>query len=258
MIGDSAVLAILALPSLVVLVTALVFYIEHRDNMWKQLRTTPQHPASIYAGKFVLIQGDHPGQRSCVRSPSGRWAGRSCPLDARALIPVSDGEVRALLATVAAEVYVALLPVALIQFVLSARLPNVLHPVGIGLGVTFASLLMYGPSTGRVLPLRVPGRGRDEPFRQPGLPEDAGQVPDLAYRAKDDAFGPREAQVGYPRRCGARQSAFGARFRCHGDASVDPASRGARGLHRARWRDSLVGDDPRECPSPGCRRRSGA
>ena len=45
-----------ALPTLVVIVTALVFYVEHRNHMWKQLRATPQSMLSIYAAKFVVVQ----------------------------------------------------------------------------------------------------------------------------------------------------------------------------------------------------------
>ena len=101
-----------------------------------------------------------------------------------------------LLVTVAAEAYVALLPVALIQFVLSARLPNVLHPVGIGLGLTFASLLMYGPGTGIYFPYAYPGVVVMNRFASEALQGDAAQLPDVAFMAPSEAFGPRALRAG--------------------------------------------------------------
>src|SRR4029079_13187400 len=39
-VADTTILATLAFPMLIIMITASMFYIEHRNDMWKQLRTT--------------------------------------------------------------------------------------------------------------------------------------------------------------------------------------------------------------------------
>jgi hypothetical protein len=187
-VGDSAIFAILAFPTLVVLVTALVFYIEHRDSMWKQLRATPQHLATIYASKFVLIQAIV--ATALLTALAVGLVGWSLqPEQMRNLLPATDSEVRQRLARVASELYVALLPVAVIQFALSSRLPNVLHSVGIGLCLTIGSLLLYGPGTARYFPYAYPGAVVINRFGGEAISSETAQAPDLAYHAAPRAFG---------------------------------------------------------------------
>ncbi|MEJ7702078.1 MAG: ABC transporter permease [Pyrinomonadaceae bacterium] len=41
-IGDTTIITVLILPTLAIIITAIIFFVEHRSNMWKQLRVTPQ------------------------------------------------------------------------------------------------------------------------------------------------------------------------------------------------------------------------
>jgi hypothetical protein len=47
---------LVALPLFLVLVCTLLPQIEYKNNTWKQVLTSPQHKASIFASKFINIQ----------------------------------------------------------------------------------------------------------------------------------------------------------------------------------------------------------
>jgi hypothetical protein len=186
LIGDLTVTMTLVLPTLVILVTALCFFVEHRGEMWKQLRATPQPMLAIYGAKFVTIQllvllaiGT-----ALVTALFG-WA--LLPAVLQRELASSAAAARWALVGLAGALYISVLPVAIVQFFLSARLPNILHPVGIGLTATFASLMAMGPGTGPWLPYAYPGAVIMSRFAAPArtAPE---QTTDAGYRAPPDAF----------------------------------------------------------------------
>ena len=187
-IGDATVMVVLALPTLVVIVTALVFYVEHRNQMWKQLRATPRSMLSIYAAKFVVVQAVVALSIGVLLATAlVAWA--MSPDDIRAALAVSDADVRRTLSLVALELYVSLLPAALLQFALSARTSNVLHAVGIGVALTIACLLLAGPFGAAWFPYAYPGAVVMANFATPGEAGPGGeQTTDTAYRAPEGAL----------------------------------------------------------------------
>ena len=155
-IGDAVVTVDLVFPTLVVLVTALVFFVEHRNDAWKQLRTTGQNMATIYAAKFVAVQSLLLAG-IVVASIAGAVAWLLLPIEMQRMFGAPSSAIYAFLRTLGGRMYIALLPVSAVQFALSARIRNVLYPVGIGLVLTFASLLLFGPATAPWLPYAYPG-----------------------------------------------------------------------------------------------------
>lgn len=111
------------------------------------------------------------------------------PAATRGALPASDNVVRALLAIVLAEIFVALLPVAAIQFLLSARFANVLQPVGIGLGLTIASMLLWGQRTAAWFPYAYPGVVVMQRFGTLTPTSGAAATADTAFQIPAAAFG---------------------------------------------------------------------
>lgn len=184
-IGDAAVTMNLVLPALAILVTALSFFVEHRGDMWKQLRAAPPPIWTVYAAKFVIIQSLI--ALALVVAAAGAMAGWPLLPDMfRRELADSAVEACRAIAEIAAALYVSLLPLSAVQFCLSARMANILHPVGIGLVLTFANLLAMSPSTAAWLPYAYPGAVIIQRFPPPDAAE--RQVTDADYRAPADAF----------------------------------------------------------------------
>jgi hypothetical protein len=185
-IGDAMVSMTLVLPTLVVLLTALCFFVEHKGEMWKQLRATPQPLLSIYAAKFVAIQLlIATAIVTALIASVIAWP--TLPEVLQREMAASAAAARSELLLLALMLHLSLLPVAIVQFALSARLPNILHPVGIGLAATFASLMAFGPTNGQWLPYAYPGAVIMARFATPpAAPPD--QQTDVAYRAPANAL----------------------------------------------------------------------
>ncbi len=155
-IGDATVTMTLVLPTLAIIVTALCFFVEHRNDMWKQLRATPRPRWTVLAAKFLVVQA------LIALALLVAWSGAAIawPLLPEAIsaeLASSAAQARGATATLALRLHAALLPVALAQFLLSARMPNILHPVGIGLALTFSNLMLMAPQTNHWLPYAYPG-----------------------------------------------------------------------------------------------------
>ncbi|HYC89066.1 MAG TPA: ABC transporter permease [Thermoanaerobaculia bacterium] len=164
------------------LVTALVFFVEHRNDMWKQLRATPRPIGEIYAAKFVGVQVVI-GIALVTALTTGILGWMLLPFEMRRMFGAPDAHVYATMAKLVLMMFAALLPVALVQFVLSARMRNILYPIGIGLALTFSNLLLFAPGLEPWLPYAYPGA-----VVMTRLAKPAAQEVDPAYRAPEDAF----------------------------------------------------------------------
>lgn len=188
-IGDAFVSAILAFPLLVIFTTAMLFFIEHRTDMWKQLRVTPVRLGTVLIAKFVVVQLlAAAAVLAAVATALIVFA--TLPAEARLMFGVDDAGVRAALLIFAAKLFVSLIPLAVIQFALSAKFPNILHPVGIGFALTIASLLLSGPKTAPFLPYAYPGQVVMATFAVP-VPM---QMTDTSFRPPANAL-PRAVVV---------------------------------------------------------------
>jgi hypothetical protein len=187
LIGDTTVLTTLAFPTLVIMITAMVFFVEHRTDMWKQLRALPRPLSSIFAAKFLLVQL-FIAIAIAAALASGLVAWELMPDDVHTVWPLADADVRATLLEMAVLTYLSLVPASLVQFAVSARFRNILVPVGVGLGATFACLLLMGPGRNAWLPYAYPGGVVMAEFAAPAAGP-SGQVTDVGYRAPAGAFG---------------------------------------------------------------------
>jgi len=184
-VGDISVMLVLTLPTLVVLVTALGFHVEHRNDMWKQLRATPRSLASMYAAKFLVVQGIVAlAVAIAVGAALVCWS--LLPQEVHTVLPVDSAQVLRTLGSLAGQLYLSVIPVAILQFLLSTHLRNVLVPIGIGIALSTASLILAQPSTGRWFPYAYPRAVLMARFP----PLVAGdQHTDAAFRAPRGAFG---------------------------------------------------------------------
>ncbi|HEX8316764.1 ABC transporter permease [Longimicrobium sp.] len=186
-IGDTTVLVSLAFPTLVIMITAMVFFVEHRTDMWKQLRALPRPISSVYAAKFLVVQL-FVALAVAAALAAGLVGWELMPADAHTVWPVADATVRATLSRLALLTYLALVPASLVQFAVSARFRNVLVPVGVGLLATFACLLMMGPGRNQWLPYAYPGGVVMAEFAAPRA-GGGDHVTDARYRPPAGAFG---------------------------------------------------------------------
>lgn len=177
-IGEVTATMMLVLPLLATLIAALAFLPEHRGEMDRQLRLLPKPMWKILAAKliavealllFALVVG--------AAAAIGGW--HLLPEALRGALAAHAGEARGVIAATAFGLFVALLPASLIQFALSARLANILHPVAIGLALTIGSLMLYGPETARFLPYAWPGETIMARFAAGGLDEVQQPDPDF-------------------------------------------------------------------------------
>jgi hypothetical protein len=187
-IGDTTIFAVLAFPTLVILLTAMSFYPEHRNNMWKQLRVVPMPIQGVYAAKFIVVLALM--AIAVITAGLAAMLGWTLiPQSVRSLLPVSNTGVAITLASLASKFFLCLIPVALIQFALSARFSNVLHSVAIGLGFTVTSLLLSGPTTSRWFPYAYPAAVVIAEFGPPPRPVLPDQRTDVEFKLPRRAFG---------------------------------------------------------------------
>ncbi len=178
-IGDATVTAVLVLPTAVILLIALALFVEHRGDMAKQLRVMPRRQIEIHAAKFAILQ--LLVALMLVVAALGCAAGwLLLPHDFRASLS-PGGFPTETIASLTLRLFVALLPIGAIQFVLSARWPNILYSVGAGLVLTFASLMLMGSIDHRWLPYAYPGSAIMARFATRSADGDV-QRPDTSYR----------------------------------------------------------------------------
>lgn len=128
------------LPMGVILVTALLAQIEHRNNTWKQVSVLPVSQATIYAAKLLVVV-------TLVASfvvvfvlsgtlgallPVWLVAGVPMPADLSWRVPLVD----------AARHFVLVLPIVALQFAIGQRVANFLVPVGVGFLAWVAALAL--------------------------------------------------------------------------------------------------------------------
>jgi hypothetical protein len=192
-IGDSTIFAVLAFPTLVILLTALSFYPEHRNDMWKQLRCVPTSINSVYVVKFFFVQALI--VLALVTAAASALIGWTLiPIDVRNVLNTSNGEVAGIVISLASQLYICLIPVAAIQFALSARFSNVLYPVAVGVAFTVISLLLSGPSSRLWFPYAYPAGVVISEFGVTPRPVLEDQKTDVEFKLPAGVFGPASGQ----------------------------------------------------------------
>ena len=149
-------LSILILPLMVVLLTTHILQVEYRNNGWKQVHASPQHPAMIFLAKLAtvlvaLVQlflvvnvglylaGALPG---LLKAGVGPWPG-----------PFHLGRILWLNATC----YLECLPIVAIQFLLGWRFRTFLVPVGTGVASWILSLVLINTKWNLLVPFNYTG-----------------------------------------------------------------------------------------------------
>ena len=126
-------LAVMMLPTGVIVLTSLVTQLEHRYNGWKQVRATPQSDLAIFGAKLLVVLVML-AQFFAVLN-LGIWlAGVVPPLLFPELPFAAEPYPLAVFAARSVDFYVDVLPIVALQFLLGLRSRNVLVPVGVGLG----------------------------------------------------------------------------------------------------------------------------
>ena len=124
-------MAMLLLPIAAILATSLVAQIEFRNNAWKQVRTLPLHPATIYAAKLAVILVLI-GQLLALFSV-GIWLAAAVPWLFVAGVPwPSDMLSPSFVFAQNARYFVDCLPIVAAQYAIALHSRNYLVPLGAG------------------------------------------------------------------------------------------------------------------------------
>lgn len=133
-------MAVFLLPMGVILATSLITQNEFRNNTWKQLHTTPQHPAVIFTAKLsvilvMLVQ-------FFVLYNIGMYLAGILPglFYSDVPAPVQAYPFKEVLLT-NAEYFVCCLPVVALQFLISLLFRNFMIPLGVGIGLLISGLI---------------------------------------------------------------------------------------------------------------------
>jgi lantibiotic transport system permease protein len=149
-------LAVLLLPTGVIVLTSLVTQLEHRHNGWKQVRATPQSDLAIFGAKLLVVLVRL--AQVFVVLNVGLWAvGVVPPLVFRELSFAAEPFPLAAFAARSLDFYVDALPIVALQFLLGLHCRNVLLPVGIGLGLWTVATTGLGWTYNYVLLYAYPG-----------------------------------------------------------------------------------------------------
>jgi hypothetical protein len=144
-------MAIFFLPMAAILMTSLIVQIEHRNNAWKQVNTTPVSLTTIYFSKLAVVLVlmveffllfDVAVYVSAI-VPAILLRDVSYP---RAHFPLRD------FAGDTARYMVASLPIVVAQYSLSLRFRNFLVPVGVGFMAWVGALAALSWKDGYILP----------------------------------------------------------------------------------------------------------
>jgi len=127
-------LAVLLLPTGLIVLTSLVTQLEHRYDGWKQVRATPQSDLAIFGAKLLVVLV-MVAQFFVVLNVGVWLVGVVPPLLFPELPFAAERFPLAAFAARSLDFYVDALPIVALQFLLGLRSRNVLVPVGIGLGV---------------------------------------------------------------------------------------------------------------------------
>jgi hypothetical protein len=128
------------LPMGVILVTSLIAQLEVRNNAWKQLHTTPQHPALIFFAKLSVILVMltqffllfNLGIYLTGVIPGLLFSDVPLPRQGFPLLKFLQGN---------SLFFLTCLPIVTLQYLLSLHFKNFLAPVGIGFGIYMVSMI---------------------------------------------------------------------------------------------------------------------
>jgi len=135
-------MVIFLLPMGLVLATSLITQMEFRNNTWKQLHATPQKYHTIFAAKFIVILG-MTAQFFLYFNLGFILSGVVPSLLFDKALPdsvfpfeqffVSNG-----------KIFLTCLPILALQFLISLKFKNFLVPIGVGLVLLVATLIIVG------------------------------------------------------------------------------------------------------------------
>ena len=133
-------ISILILPLLLILVTTLVVQIEYRNNTWKQLHAAPLGIPTIYLAKLAVLLALLAAMFAVLNA--GLFLAGALPLASIAGTAGLDAFPARELLRWNARFFVDCLPLLGLQYALALRFRNVLVPLGVGVGVWIAGLVV--------------------------------------------------------------------------------------------------------------------
>jgi len=149
-------LSIMILPLMVVLLTTHILQVEFRNNGWKQVHASPQHPAMIFLAKLATVLVALAQLFLVVNLGlylSGALPGLLKGGVGPASSPLHLGRILWLNATC----YLECLPIVAIQFLLGWRFRSFLVPVGVGVAGWILSLVLINTKWNFLVPFNHTG-----------------------------------------------------------------------------------------------------
>lgn len=139
------------LPLMLILFTSLVTNLEFKNNTWKQLHTTPQHPLAIYAAKLLVVLLMmiqmfllfNIGIWLSVVLPGLIFSDLQSPDTPYPYTKYLRGNM---------WFFIDCLPIVALQYLLSLKFKNFIVPVGIGFSLLVLALLALNARHGYLMP----------------------------------------------------------------------------------------------------------
>jgi hypothetical protein len=124
--------ATVILPLFVILLNTLVLQVEYKNNAWKQVYATPKSYIEILFSKFIVVQF-FTGLSILLFSVAIIMSGQAIQMINHSYGFASDKILTGMFTREAAWMFIAVLPISVLQFGLSIHYKNFIVPLGIGL-----------------------------------------------------------------------------------------------------------------------------
>jgi len=133
--------AAIILPMYAILISNLIIQIEYRNNTWKLVYTQPRSFAGIFFSKFLLIQLFIAALLILFNLSMAGSALLAAAVNSRYHFRSGEFPFGAYL-TEALRIYLGLLTLTVVQFWLSLRFRNFVVPLGMGIGLWLAGIVL--------------------------------------------------------------------------------------------------------------------
>lgn len=154
-LGEISTMVALILPASVILITAMVHYVEIRNNTWKQVLTTPRTIIDIHMTKFMIVQYNVLICFFLIYLLAGAFIVLNNIFEIH-IINVYQKPKHDVFFKLIGWLYLSTLPIALIQYILSSLFHNVLFPISIGLFLCVCSVMTGNNSNAIWFPYMYP------------------------------------------------------------------------------------------------------
>ena len=140
-LGEISTMIALILPASVILITAIVLYVEIRNNTWKHVLSTPRTLFNIHLSKFITVQYNVLKIFFIIYLLVGAFVVLHNYLGIQ-IFNLYQSPKSQIFFPLIGWLYISIQPVTIIQYILSYLFRNVIFPISIGLILTVGSVIM--------------------------------------------------------------------------------------------------------------------